>query len=215
MSDGLGVFSSLLSSDRDYGFGLSEHAVSQVRQALYREEWQLAQTLVDEGLQRHPGDERLLGLRAVALAGQGAQGEAIALLESLGHPDDKPAALRHELLLDAAWMVLVSRDTSLLADAERACERALSSWNDSLRAHMMLGNVLLERERLEPAQYHLIQAYGSAVDQPEEQLLLALLTITARARQDFEHERRYLSALDPDQLGPKLRSRVLDPAPSP
>jgi hypothetical protein len=215
VSDGLGVFSSLLSNDRDYALRLSEHAVSQVRHALYREDWQQAQELIDEALQRHSGDERLLGLRAVALAGQGAQAEAITLLESLGHPDEKPAALRHELLLDAAWMVLVSRDTSLLADAQRACERALTSWSDSLRAHLMLGNVLLERGHLEPAQRHLAEAYGSAADQPEEQLLLALLTITARARHDWEHERRYLSALDPSQLGPQLRSRVVDPAPTP
>jgi hypothetical protein len=114
VSDGLGAIVSLLAGDDVFKHRLSMHHVKAARRWLYLELWDRALAAIDVGLEQHPGDEQLLGLRAVAIAGSGDQSKAIELLESLGHPNDKPMALRHELLLDAAWVVLVSNDHSLV-----------------------------------------------------------------------------------------------------
>jgi tetratricopeptide (TPR) repeat protein len=209
VSDGLGAWLSLFSSDESFRVRLCAHSVAHARRALYLEQWATARETLDAALVQYPGDTQLLGLRAVALAGEGDPEAAIAALEALGHPNDQAETLRHELLLDAAWVVLVSADRGLLYEAQQACERALALWSNSLRAHMLLGRVLLERGQPKAAEQHLLHAYRSAADQPEEPQLLALLAIVARELNNADYTNRFLSALDPEKLGPQLRRRAL------
>jgi tetratricopeptide (TPR) repeat protein len=208
VSDGLGAWLSLFASDEGFALRLSAHSIEKARRAIYLEDWAAAVALLDEALERSPGDPQLIGLRAVAIAGAGQPELGIAQLESLGHPNDKHPSLRHELLLDAAWVVLSGGERTLLLEAQQACERALMHWPNSLRAHLTLGRVLLERGQPEAAQEHLLTAYRAAADQPEEPQLLALLAIAAREQHNLDYTQRFLSALDVSKLGPDLKRRV-------
>lgn len=208
LSDGLGAWLSLFASDGSFQVRLAAHEIARARRALYLEDWQQAQQLLDEALTQYPRDPQLLGLRAIAIAGLGDADKAIAELEALGHPNDQPELLRHELLLDAAWVVLIGGERNLLYEAQQACERALQVWPTSLRAHLTLGRVLLERAQAAAAEQHLLMAYRSAADQPEEPQLLALLAIAAREQNNRDFMQRFLSALDLDKLGPELRRRI-------
>jgi len=212
VSDGLGAIVSLLAGDDVFKHRLSMHHVKAARRWLYLELWDRALAEIDAGLEQHPGDEQLVGLRAVAIAGQGEPERAIELLESLGHPNDKPMALRHELLLDAAWVVLVSNDHSLIHDAQQACERALLDAEDSVRANLMLGRTLLERGQYEPAFDALMHGYRQTVEAEEEPQFLAYLGISARGMQRSDYAERFLSALDPAAIGPTLRQRAIPDA---
>lgn len=209
VSDGLGAILSLFANEELFRQRLSLQYVRAARSALYLEQWERALGVIEDGLARHPADDQLLGLRAVAIAGAGEEQRALDMLEELGHPNDKPPELRHELLLDAAWVVLVSNDQTLLHDAEQACERALGDVPDSVRGNLMLGRVLLERGQASAALQILLRAYRRATEPDEEAQLLAHLTLAARQLDQTDTAERFLSALNPDTIGPRLRARVL------
>jgi tetratricopeptide (TPR) repeat protein len=208
LSDGLGAWLSLFASEGSFQVRLAASEIGRARRALYLEQWQSALEVLDQALVQYPKDAQLLGLRAVAIAGLGDCEKAIAELEALGHPSDQPELLRHELLLDAAWVVMVASERTMFYEAQQACERALELWPTSLRAHLTLGRVLLERGQPAAAEQHLLMAYRSAADQPEEPQLLALLAIAAREQNNTDFMHRFLSALDLDKLGPELRRRA-------
>ncbi len=214
VSDGLGAILSLFAPDELFTHRLVMVHVRQARRALLREQWPQAAAAIEEGLARHPGNEQLLGLKAVVTAAEGDQEKAFEMLEALGHPNDKPALLRHDLLLDAAWVVLLSGDGSLLHDAEQACERARSDFSDSVAAHLMLGRVLLERGQSQAALDTLLTGYRYAADSDEEPQMVALLVIAARQAERAETAARFRAALNPNTIGPELRRRALPEQPS-
>jgi tetratricopeptide (TPR) repeat protein len=215
VSDGLGAILSLFASEELFRHRLSMQHVRAARQALYLEQYDRAEHEINRGLETYPGDELLRGLAAVVAAGRGEHKQAIAQLEELGHPNDKPAAIRHELLLDAAWVVLLNRDQTLLRDAEQACERALIDAADSVRANLMLGRVLLERDQPEAAFKALMHAYRQTVEAEDEPQLLAYLSIAARRIERLDYADRFLSVLDPQALGVQLRRQACENRESP
>ncbi len=208
VSDGLGAILSLFANDELFRHRLALQHVRAAWAALYLESWDRAEEEIDIGLQRYPGDDQLSGLKAVVVAARGNHDEAFSMLEALGHPDDKPPAIRHELLLDAAWTVLLSGDQSLLHDAQQACERALFGSDGSVRANLMLGRVLLERGQPEAAFKALMRGYRQTVEAEDEPQLLAYLTIAAREIGHDDYAERFLSVLDPLTLSGALRERA-------
>jgi lipopolysaccharide biosynthesis regulator YciM len=117
-------------------------------------------------------------------------------------------ALRHELVHDAAWVVLGSKDHSWVHDAQQACERALLDAEDSVRANLMLGRTLLERGQYESAFKAQMHGYRQTVEAEEEPQFLAYLVISARSMERADYAARFLSVLDPSAIGPSLRDRV-------
>src|SRR5690606_35957530 len=65
VSDGLGAILSLFAPDELFTHRLAMVHVRRVRRALFREQWPEAAAAIEEGLARHPGNEQLLGLKAV------------------------------------------------------------------------------------------------------------------------------------------------------
>jgi tetratricopeptide (TPR) repeat protein len=209
VSDGLGAILSLFAPDDVFRHRLTMVFVRRARIALLREQWASAIQIIEEGLERHPGDEQLLGLKAVATAAEGNQEQAFEMLEALGHPNDKPALLRHDLLLDAAWVVLLGNDEALIHEAEQACERARADFPDSVAAHLSLGRLLLQRGQSQPAFEVLLNGYRFSADSDEEPQLVALLVIAATRTQRNETAERFRAVLNPNAIGPELRQQAL------
>ncbi len=210
VSDGLGAILSLFANDEVFRHRLSQHHVRSVRRALYSEDWERARAELSAGLERYPSDLQLLGLEAVVIAAEGDNDAAFSRLENLGHPDDKPTTIRHELLLDAAWVVLLTGDRPLLNEAQQACERALFDGYGSVRGNLMLGRVLLERNQPQAAFRALMRAYRQTVEAEDEPQLLAYLIIAARELGHHDYASRFMSVLNPGLLGASLRARVFD-----
>lgn len=208
MSDGLGALVSLFGTDELFRHRLSSLDVRDVRRQLYLERWERAQELLDEARAKYPNDELLSGLQAVHLAATGRSTEAFELLESLGHPNEKPPLVRHDLLLSAAWVVLLCGDRSLLHDAQQACERALIDADASVRANTMLGRVLLERGQPQAALVPLLRAYQQTLEADDETQLLAYLILAARQSNQPELAARFATVLRPERLGQSLRARL-------
>ncbi len=208
MSDGLGVIASLSTSDENFRAHLAAPFAAEAVRALHREQFDKAEQWVSYGLERYPEDWQLLGLKAVCVAAKGDGPQAFELLEQLGHPDDKPPGVRTELLLDAAWAVLLSNSRELMSDAQQACERAVRGAPDHVRANLLFGRVLLERQRFDEAYRHLMDGYKLSNDQDEEAQLVAYLAIACRRMQNAEYAARFAQELERVPPGPALKHRV-------
>ena len=210
MSDGLGILASLSASDESFRAQLAAPFASEARRALYAEQVERAERWVQYGLEKYPGDWQLQALAAVCLAARGDEQAAIRDLEALGHPDDKPPGVRVELLLDAAWVVLLSRDRKLLGDAQQACERARHLAPEHIRVNLLLGRILLERQRNEEAYRFLMDAYKLCKDADEEAQLVAYLAIVCRRLNRADYAQRFAREMRRMPPGPALQSQVLE-----
>lgn len=208
-SDGLGIIASLSTSDENFVAHLASPFASEGRRALHREQVDQARAWVDYGLERYPDDFQLRGLSAVCAAAEGQDDEGLRLLEELGHPDDKPPGIRVELLLDAAWVVLLSDRKDLLADAQQACERAIRIAPSHVRANLLLGRTLLERDRAEDAYRYLMEGYKLASDHDDEVQLVAYLAIACGRIDKSDYANRFMRELARMPPGPALKDRVL------
>jgi hypothetical protein len=216
-SDGLGVLMSCFASDQSFRERLGWPFLMEARRLLLRERVGLAEQTIAEGLERHPGEPRLLGLRAVCQAASGQAERAYATLEELGPPDARPEAQRAELLADAAWAVLSSRDTALLSDAGRAAERALQLYPNDPHYEILLGRVHLERSRPLEAYACLMSAYKRTRDVDQEAQCVAYLALACQALESSPgaaklaaYADRFEAAVRSHDVPPALRQRVLE-----
>lgn len=216
-SDGLGMLTSWLSSEQSFRDRLALPFIEEARRALLREQPSLAEQAVAAGLAQHPGEPRLSGLAAVCRAAAGQAEEAYAELEALGPPDERPAAVRAELLSDAAWCVLAARDATLLPDAERALGRALDVFPGEPHLEILLGRVLLERDRPHDAYGRLMSAYKRTRDVDQEAQCIAYLALACRALSGVlgaervaAYAPRFEAAVRSHDVPPALRQRALD-----
>jgi hypothetical protein len=208
VSDGMGIVASLLAPSEAFRSLLSSPYCTEAERALYREEYDKAEQAVTAGLARYPEDWRLKGLQAVCIAAQGDGPRALEMLESFGHPDDKPPAARVHLLLDAAWVVLLSNDHALLSEAQSACERAKVAVDNDVRTQLLLGRTLLERGRADAAYRELMHGYKLCKDTDEEGQLVAYLAIVCARIGNRDFAARFERELSRMRFGPSLRRRV-------
>ncbi|MEN9579920.1 MAG: hypothetical protein RJA70_2929 [Pseudomonadota bacterium] len=208
MSDGLGILASLAAPDLSLQGHLAAPFVCEARRALHREQLEVAEQWVTTGLEKYPDDPQLLSLSAVCTAFRGRTDVAFELLESLGHPDDRAAGVRVELLLDAAWLVLLCEEKALLGDAQQACERALHLSPEHVRANLMHGRVLLQKGRPDEAYRSLMSGYKSAKDQDDEGQLVAYLVLACARGANRAYAARFVDELQRVPPGPALRALV-------
>jgi peptidase M50-like protein len=216
-SDGLGVLLSAFASDQSFRERLGWPFLMEARRLLLRESVGLAEQTIAAGLERHPDEPRLLGLRAVCQAAAGQGERAYAALEELGPPDVRPALVRAELLADAAWAVLSARDTALLPDAGRAAERALELCPSDPHYEILLGRVQLERSRPQEAYSSLMSAYKRTRDADQEAQCVAYLALACQALSGSPsasklaaYADRFEAAVRSHDVPPALRQRVLE-----
>lgn len=216
-SDGLGVLLSWLASEQSFRERLSWPFIVEARRLLLREQLSAAEQAIQAGLEQHPDDPRLLGLLAVSQAALGQGERAYATLEALGPPDERPAAVRADLLADAAWAVLFARDAHLLPDAGRAAERAHELCPGDPHYQILLGRIHLERSRAQEAYGYLMSAYKRTRDVDQEAQCVAYLALACQAlRGALGAERiasyaaRFEDAVRSHDVPPGLRQRVLE-----
>jgi hypothetical protein len=216
-SDGLGVLLSWFASDESFRQRLVWPFISEARRLLLREQVALAEQMIEAGLEQHPDDPRLIGLRAVCQAAAGQGERAYATLEELGPPDARPPALRADLLADAAWAVLFARDGRLLPDAGRAAEQALTLYPGDPHYEILLGRVHLERARPHEAYACLMNAYKRTRDVDQEAQCVAYLALACQALSGSPgaikvagYAARFEEAVRSHEVPPALRQRVLD-----
>jgi hypothetical protein len=193
----------------------------EARRLLGDEQPAAARELLEDALAQLPDEPRLLGMAAVVRAAEGDARGAYGALEALGPPDARAPALRAELIADAAWAVLLGRDEALLADAERAAERATELCPEDPEHALLLGLVLIERRRLEAAYSRLMSAYRRVRDVDQEAQCVAYLALVCRALSrtpavtPFAIQAvRFEAAVCSQPVPPALRQRVLDAAPA-
>jgi hypothetical protein len=219
-SDGLSLLECAFASAETLRARHASVFVREARRLLGDEQPVAACELIERGLTQLPEEPRLLGMAAVVRAAEGDPRAAYAALEELGPPDDREPTLRAELIADAAWAVLLGRDDTLLADAERAAERAIELCPDEPEYSLLLGQVLLERRRHEAAYAHLMSAYRRVGDVDHELRCIAYLALVCRALQRSggvlpfaAHAERFEAAVCSRPVPPGLRLRVLEGAP--
>ncbi len=215
-SDGLGIILSWFASDESFRQRLGWPFLAEGRRLLLREQAALALETARAGLVQHPDDPLLIGLLGVCQAAAGRASEGFATLEGLGAPDERPSAIRADLLADAAWAVLFARDTELLLDAQRAAERALELSPGDPHYEILLGRILLERGRPEPAYVNLMSAYKHTRDADQEAQCVAYLALACEAHAGLPgsskvlgYAARFVDAVRSHDVPPELRQRVL------
>jgi hypothetical protein len=216
-SDGLGMLLSWFASDESFRQRLGWPFISEARRLLLREQVGLAKQAIEAGLKQHPDEPRLIGLRAVCQAAEGQGESAYATLEELGSPDARPPSERADLLADAAWAVLFARDATLLPDAGRAAERALTLFPDDPHYEILLGRVHLERSRPHEAYACLMNAYKRTRDVDQEAQCVAYLALACQALSGSPgaikvagYAGRFEAAVRSHDVPPALRQRVLE-----
>jgi hypothetical protein len=216
-SDGLGMLLSWFASEDSFRQRLGWPFISEARRLVLREQLGLAEQTIEAGLSQHPGEPRLIGLRAVCQAAAGQGERAYATLEELGPPDARPAIQGADLLADAAWAVLFARDTALLPDAGRAAERAHTLCPDDPHYEILLGRIHLERSRPEEAYTCLMNAYKRTRDVDQEAQCVAYLTLACQALSGSPgaikvagYAARFEAAVRSHDVPPALRQRVLE-----
>ena len=220
-SDGLGIILSWFASEESFRQRLCWPFLSEGRRLLLREQTPLALKMVRAGLEHYPDDPLLIGLLGVCQAATGQAAEGFATLEGLGAPDARPPAIRADLLADAAWAVLFSRDTGLLPDAQRAAERALELTPGDPHYEILLGRILLERGRPEQAYANLMNAYKHTRDGDQEAQCVAYLALACEAHAGLSgaskvlgYAARFADAVRSHDVPPELRQRVLREGPA-
>jgi tetratricopeptide (TPR) repeat protein len=215
-SDGLGMLTSWLASEQSFRERLAWPFIEEARRLLLREQLALAEQALAAGLGQHPGEPRLAGMLAVCQATAGNGEAAYHTLEALGPPDERPAAIRAELLADAAWSVLSARDTPLLPEAERALERALELSPGDPHLEILLGRVHLERGRPHDAYRRLMSAYKRTRDVDQEAQCVAYLALACQALnglsdalREAAYAPRFEAAVRTHDVPPALRQRAL------
>jgi hypothetical protein len=216
-SDGLGIILSWFASEESFRQRLCWPFLSEGRRLLLREQAPLALETVRAGLEQYPEDPLLIGLLGVCQAAAGQAADGFATLEGLGAPDARPPAIRSDLLADAAWAVLFARDADLLPDAQRAAERALELSPRDPHYEILLGRILLERGRPEPAYASLMSAYKHTRDVDQEAQCVAYLALACEAHAGlpgaskiFGYAARFADAVQSHDVPPELRQRVLE-----
>jgi hypothetical protein len=214
-SDGLGAIMSWLATDETFRQRLCSPCLSEAKRLLLREQIPLALETVQAGLSQYPDEPQLLGLLGVCQAAAGQASEGFATLEALGAPDARAPAARAELLADAAWAVLFSRDTELLPDAQRALMRALELYPGEPHYAILLGRIHLERGRLQEAYASLMGAYKRTRDIDQEAQCVAYLALACEALVGFpgaakvaSYAGRFVDAVESHDVPPELRARV-------
>ncbi len=208
MSDGLGIFMSLMVKPEQFAVRLAVPALRRIRDAVHGERYAAARAAAELMQERFPGDVRALAYLAVCQAAEGAQGDALDALEALGHPDDQASEVRNEMLLCAAWAVLLGTDNTLLHQAEHACRRVLERDPQSALALLLLGRVQLRRGREADAVQALLTGYSYARDRTEEAQFAAYLLLGALASGDTNLVDRFAPLADQLSLGPRLRTEL-------
>lgn len=222
-SDGLGIIESLLGSPERLRSVSLWPFVNEATRLLLLERSDLANQVLQQGLQRYPGDPTLEGLVAVREACDGDRDSAFARLEAAGPPGRHGADVEAWLLADAAWSVLVSEASGeLLNDARTALMRALELRPDWCHARLLLGRLHVELDRPESAYEELLRAYRNPGTLEEEAQCVAFLALACSAlasksgsAQMAQYGHRYARAIHPHALGPKLAERVRAHVPFP
>jgi peptidase M50-like protein len=216
-SDGLAIIASAFASREGFRERLAWPFISEARRLLVREQLALAEQTVLGGLAQHPDEPRLLGLLAVCQASNGDAERAYATLEGLGPPDERPAAIRADLIADAAWSVLFAKDATSLPDAQRAAERAVELCPEDPHYEILLGRIHLERSHPEEAYASLMNAYKRTRDVDQEAQCVAYLALACQAAmalpgglQVAGYAARFESAVRSHDVPPSLRQRVLE-----
>lgn len=148
MSDGLGFLLSFTLGEGDARALVAAPYLDRSERLIEEGNAQRALMLVDEGLEKTPGAQRLLLRRAWCLAALGDDPAAVAQLEALGDPEQLPRSERAELLHTGARVALETGDPGRLLDARR-----LAQWATEVMPtpsnHATLGSVLLRLGRHE------------------------------------------------------------------
>lgn len=207
-SDGLGIIYSLTTSDESFRIQLASPFIREARRELLRENPAKARQWAEQGLLQYPEDWQLRATRAVCIAAGGEPTAAMQQLEELGNLDEKPGSVRAELLLDAAWAVLFAEAAPLMLEAQRACERALQLFPDHVRGSLLLGRILLARQRSEKAVEHLLAGYRLTRDRDYEAQFVVYLAIACRAAGQEDYARRFTAAAQRQTLPPSLAFRL-------
>jgi hypothetical protein len=216
-SDGLGILQSWLQSEESFRHRLCWPFLSEGRRLLLREQLPLARETLEAGLAQHPDEPRLRGLLGVCHAALGNAEEGFATLEALGAPEERPPQIRADLLADAAWAVLFSRDPALLPDAQRAAEQAVELCGGEPHYEILLGRVQLARGRPREAYATLMAAYKRTRDADQEAQCVAYLALVCDALSGVPgaervagYASRFAKALTSLDVPPALKQRVLE-----
>ncbi len=216
-SDGLGMLLSFVASDESFSQRLCWPFLSEGRRLLLREQTALALEAIQAGLEQHPNEPRLLGLSAVAHAASGNAELGFSTLEGMGSPDERPSLVRADLLADAAWVVLFSRDPDLLPDAQRAVQRALDLCPNDPHYEILLGRIHLERGRPHEAYTSLMGAYKRTRDVDQEAQCIAYLALACEAlagspgaNRVASYASRFADAVKSHDVPEGLRQKVLE-----
>jgi cytochrome c-type biogenesis protein CcmH/NrfG len=182
-----------------------------------REQLALAEEAIQAGLSQHPDEPRLQGLLGVYQASNSEAERAYATLEALGPPDQRPPAIRADLIADAAWCVLFAKDASLFAEAQRAAERAVELCPEDPHYEILLGRIHLERSHPQEAFASLMSAYKRTRDVDQEAQCVAYLALACQAAmglpgglQVAEYAARFETAVRSHDVPASLRQRVLE-----
>jgi hypothetical protein len=216
-SDGLAIITSAFATREGFRQRLAWPFISEARRLLVREQLALAEQTILDGLTQHPDEPRLRGLLAVSQAAAGDGERAYATLESLGPPDERPPAIRADLIADAAWSVLFAKDGSLFAEAQRAAERAVELCPEDPHYDILLGRVHLERSHPHEAYTSLMSAYKRTRDVDQEAQCVAYLALACQAAMGSPgatrvggYAARFEDAVRSHDVPPSLRQRVLE-----
>jgi uncharacterized protein HemY len=214
-SDGLGMVGSFFTSEDSFARRLAWPQWSEARRLLLREQIGAAEQCVKRGMERFANEPRLCGLAAVCEAAAGRPSEAYAALEALGPPEKREPAERAELLIDAAWSVLLAADHELYSEAQRALQTALELVGDDPHALVLLGRTHLEQGRPEQAYTYLMAAYKRVRDVDQEAQCVAYLAIACAELRDSPaaariagYAPRFFHAARSHQVPPALLERV-------
>jgi tetratricopeptide (TPR) repeat protein len=208
VSDGLGIIRSFIDPSGRLATRLAMPAIQRVHRLLHLEHYAEATAEVTAALETYPGNTELQALLAVCLASAGDEEAGLDLLESLGHPADRPPAERIQMLLAAAWVVLLSDDHSLLYQAQEGCERALALDPDNPKANLLLGRVYLERGQSDAAFKALMRGYAQASDPEEEGQLMSYLLLASLRTDRPAIADRFREELARASIGAQLRQRI-------
>jgi peptidase M50-like protein len=216
-SDGLAIVASAFATRDGFRERLAWPFISEARRLLVREQVALAEQAIRDGLSQHPDEPRLQGLLAVYQAACGDAERAYATLEGLGPPDERPAMIRADLIADAAWCVLFAKDATLLAEAQRAAERAVELCPEDPHYEILLGRIHLERSHPQEAYTSLMNAYKRTRDADQEAQCVAYLALACQAAMGLPgglqvagYAARFETAVCSHDVPSSLRQRVLE-----